>query len=220
VTAPRIERKEPRDEFWLNRGASMTLRREDFEGQKSKLYAYELLEGIAGIAILRDQLGNATGIAIRGYGSDVFFVDGVGFTDFEDISNLTTDMIESIDILKGVIGGAMLGVRGANGAISITTRKGGEDGRKPLNYTVFTPLGYQKPVEFYSPTYETLEDKNLNIPDFRTTIFWKPDVVIFDAGEAGFEFYTSDFSTTYSVVIEGLTTDGRIIRQVEKIRVE
>jgi hypothetical protein len=35
-----------------------------------------------------------------------------------------------------------------------------------------------------------------------------------------FEFYTSDFPTTYSVVIEGLTSDGRIIRQVEKIQVE
>jgi hypothetical protein len=30
----------------------------------------------------------------------------------------------------------------------------------------------------------------------------------------------TDFKTTYSVVIEGLTADGRIARQVEKIRVE
>jgi len=58
-----------------------------------------------------------------------------------------------------------------------------------------------------------LEAKHLTIPDYRTTIFWKPDIVIDDyKEETTFDFYTSDFPTTYSVVIEGLTTDGRIVR--------
>ena len=38
--------------------------------------------------------------------------------------------------------------------------------------------------------------------------------------EASFDFYTYDFPSMYSVVIEGLTNDGKIVRQVEKIRVE
>jgi len=41
-----------------------------------------------------------------------------------------------------------------------------------------------------------------------------PDIVIFKDGKITFEFYTSDFRTTYSVVIEGMTSDGRILRQV------
>jgi hypothetical protein len=66
-----------------------------------------------------------------------------------------------------------------------------------------------------------LEVRQSPILDLRTTIFWKPDIVILDEHEeATFEFYTSDFLTTYSVVIEGLTTDGKIIRQVEKITVK
>jgi hypothetical protein len=74
---------------------------------------------------------------------------------------------------------------------------------------------------FYAPQYETLETKQSPIPDLRTTIFWKPDVVISDEQEeAVFEFYTSDFPTSYSVVIEGLTADGKIVRQVEKIQVK
>jgi hypothetical protein len=36
-------------------------------------------------------------------------------------------------------------------------------------------------------------------------------------GEAVFDFYTADSSTTYSVVIEGITNDGKIIRHVSKI---
>jgi len=111
-------------------------------------------------------------------------------------------------------------MRGANGAISITTRRGSSESESErFNYVVYTPLGYQQPVEFYAPRYETLEAKQLNVPDYRTTIFWKPDIVVSGEEEASFDFYASDFPTTYSVVIEGLTTDGRIIRQVEKIQI-
>jgi len=81
-------------------------------------------------------------------------------------------------------------------------------------------LGYQKPADFYSPKYETLETQQMPIPDCRTTIFWKPDIVIDGTSEVSFNFYTADFPATYSVVIEGLTIDGKIIRQVEKIHVK
>ncbi|MDR0796261.1 MAG: TonB-dependent receptor plug domain-containing protein, partial [Tannerella sp.] len=145
-------------------------------------------------------------------------VDGIPVDTMDDIP---PEVVESIDVLK-FARAAAFGMRGSDGVISITTR-GGEinDEIEKLNQTVYTPLGYQKPVEFYSPKYETLEAKHQTVPDYRTTIFWKPDVVISDDDEeATFEFYTSDFPTTYSVVIEGLRTDGRIVRQIEKIRVE
>ena len=118
---------------------------------------------------------------------------------------------------------SLFGSRGSNGVVSITTKRGLNSissQKDDLNFIVYTPFGYQKPAEFYSPKYETLEAKQSTIPDYRTTIFWKPDVVISEEEETSFEFYTSDFRTTYSVVIEGMTTDGRIIRQVEKIRVQ
>jgi len=108
----------------------------------------------------------------------------------------------------------------ANTASDQTITREEIDKMQITNFAVYTPLGYQKPVEFYSPQYETLEAKHLTIPDYRTTIFWKPDVVISYDEEVTVEFYTSDFPTIYSVVIEGLTIDGKIIRQVEKIRIE
>ena len=149
----------------------------------------------------------------------LFFIDGAE-VDKGDLENLWPNEIESIDIFKGA-SAAIFGARGAGGAISVTRKRGVP--RPPdekLNHVVYTPSGYQKPVEFYSPKYESLEAKQSIIPDYRTTIFWKPDLVITEKGEASLEFYTSDFRTTYSVVIEGLTNDGRIVRQVEKIRVE
>ena len=226
ITAPRIEKKEePRLEYWANASSDVTIRREDFE-RVPYYYAVDHLRTVPSVQVYIEVLTGETTIYInRGISSfegqfpALIIIDGVPSVSLEA---LRSEEVESIDVFKGVSTTAF-GVRGANGVISITTRRGGENSsseKEKINQTVYTPLGYQKPVEFYSPKYETLEAKRSVIPDYRTTIFWKPDVVISDDGEASFEFYTSDFKTTYSVVIEGLTNDGRIIRQVEKIRVE
>jgi TonB-dependent SusC/RagA subfamily outer membrane receptor len=130
--------------------------------------------------------------------------------------------VESIDVFKGPRA-AIFGMRGAFGVISITTRRGSgysDSNITGLNYASFTPLGFQQPVEFYAPRYDNPESRYLGNPDYRTTIFWKPDIVVTESGKTSFEFYTSDFPTTYSVVIEGLTIDGKIVRQVEKITVK
>ena len=178
-----------------------------------------MLKNIAGVYI-----SPSGGINIRHASSlPLVLIDGVPY-NWDDsgspLEKVSVFDVESIDIHKGATA-AMYWSRGEGGIISITTRRW-EDlppGEKS-NRVVFTPLGYQKPVAFYSPKYDTQEAKWSSIPDFRTTIFWKPDIIISEEGEASFEFYTSDFKTTYSVVIEGLTNDGKIVRQVEKIRVE
>ena len=233
VTAPRIERKdESRLQFWANSNSDITIRREEIE-KTSPRFVSDWLRNIPGVKI------SSTGfIVIRGEGSfsrivlPLVIIDGIPMdwpegmaSPYESpLETVSVHDVESIDIFKGSEAAAF-GSRAAGGVISITTRRGIDVMRevekfrenKATNFTVFTPLGYQRPEEFYSPKYETLEAKYQSIPDSRTTIFWKPDIVISEEGKASFEFYTSDFTTTYSVVIEGLTADGRIIRQVEKI---
>ena len=129
--------------------------------------------------------------------------------------------VERIDIVNSS-GAALLGSKGGNGAIVITIRTGesrikSSDNTK-LNIKTVMPLGYQKLAEFYSPKYETKEEKNSATPDLRTTIFWKPDVLI-DKGKAYFDFYTADSSSTYFMVIEGVSLDGKLIHQVSQLEV-
>ncbi|MDR3217479.1 MAG: TonB-dependent receptor, partial [Dysgonamonadaceae bacterium] len=84
------------------------------------------------------------------------------------------------------------------------------------------PLGYQLPVEFYSPEYDTQDSINSPKPDLRTTIYWEPNALTDDKGNVKLDFYTADTSVTYSVVIEGISDDGRLIhyRGDSLIRVE
>ncbi|MDL2278142.1 hypothetical protein LJC57_06075 [Parabacteroides sp. OttesenSCG-928-G07] len=130
--------------------------------------------------------------------------------------------IERIDVFKFHEAG-IFGLQGKNGVVSITTKSGlslNKETEQALNQKTITPLGYQSPVEFYSPRYET-EEKRFDIkPDLRTTIYWKPDIITSEDGKASFDFYTADYTTTYSIVVEGLSEEGKVVRGVKLIEVK
>ena len=227
VTAKVItKRDELRLRFPLNEGSDVTIYREEIE-KRNAIKITELLKMIPGVLVVNSyNTINNDAVYIRGsqiYGpgaQPLVVIDGVTGS----LGDLTVHDVETIDVFKGS-SASNFGVRGMFGVISITTRRGisamelAEESASP-NVVSLLPLGFQKPVEFYAPRYDTLAAKNLSIPDYRTTIFWKPDVLVDDDGKASIEFYTADFPTTCSVVIEGISNDGRIIRQVETIEVK
>lgn len=114
---------------------------------------------------------------------------------------------------------------GANlkgGIISITMKKGkalaeAYAAAPSPDVSVFTPLGFQTPAEFYAPAYETEEARRSVAPDYRTTLYWNPSVVLDEFGRATVEFYTSDTSADYKVTIEGVSKIGKIISFSENI---
>ena len=135
-----------------------------------------------------------------------------------DIDEIDPYSIERIAVLKGGQA-AMLGGAGAGGAIVITTRKGADIYKEvpKFNIRTVTPLGYQSPAEFYSPRYETLEERESGPPDLRTTIFWNPSVTVSEDGKAALDFYTADTPSEYTLLIEGITSDGLIIHSRNRI---
>ena len=127
--------------------------------------------------------------------------------------------IKRIELMKPPVS-YMFGIDGAQGAILITTDT--EAAYTPAytpHMVSLTPLGYKQAAEFYAPVYETSAQRSAGKADRRTTIFWKPNVQITD-GKASVEFYTADTpNTTYSAVLEGITANGVVVRQIGKIAV-
>jgi hypothetical protein len=56
--------------------------------------------------------------------------------------------------------------------------------------------------------------------DLRTTVFWKPDLITNNDGNASFNFYNADIKGVYKVVVEGIDENGNIGRQVYRYRVQ
>jgi len=105
--------------------------------------------------------------------------------------------------------------------IAITLKKGKErEAQTPISLTTVTPLGYQKPAEFYVPKYNVDSVRMSDKADLRTTIYWNPKLETDSAGTVHVKFYTADPANNYSVVLEGLSKSGEICRFAGHLRRE
>lgn len=71
--------------------------------------------------------------------------------------------------------------------------------------------GLQLQREFYSPVYDTEEKKAIRVPDFRSTLFWSPDISVNKRQKKSINFYTADRPGTYLVVLQGVSNNGDAI---------
>ncbi|MDR1552506.1 MAG: TonB-dependent receptor plug domain-containing protein [Prevotellaceae bacterium] len=223
VTAKRREKKQNTVISWYSTNATQSFTEEKIK-EMSPLYLSDILRTIPNISISDGQVVYHGAYSMSGnFGARVaIFVDGVSIDNSED-SGFNIDMIDvqnvqRVDVFKRSQT-QIFGLSGGDLVIAITTGSPQfYDDKIKFNLKKISPLGFQLPSEFYSPKYQTAAQKNNKEPDLRTTIFWKPNVMTDEKGEALFDFYSADYSTTYSVIIEGITEDGKIIRNISKIQ--
>ena len=137
-------------------------------------------------------------------------VDDVVLPEY-DVMSMSAGDIDNLFVVKDYT--SVFGYYpGYEGALVITTTVGNAGDRtKSFNIGQMRPLGYQKPEEFWSPKYETPEQRESPVPDLRTTIYWNPSVNFDASGECVVEFWTADKSAEYQLVGEGVGRDGRIL---------
>lgn len=157
--------------------------------------------------------GNRVPVAIflNGMNVDVNAINTVGATDLESIEVFLNDPLGTVDRMYGT-----------QGVLVINTKKipKGEKISKqdfldmiPKKYEVkYTPQGYSKEREFYSPKYAPNAPVTSN--DLRTTIYWNPKLVTDEKGNISFEFNNADGKGNYRVVVEGIDKNGNVGRNV------
>ena len=106
----------------------------------------QMLQGrVAGLTVITTGLpGSPSIVRIHGVGNfgdvkPLYLIDGVE----GDINNLNANDIESLQVLKDAGAYAIYGVRGANGVLVITTRKG-RQGKTRINYDFY--IGTTRPL--------------------------------------------------------------------------
>lgn len=160
-------------------------------------------------------------ISLDGGKYAMVLVNGFEFDEERSFPSIYPGDVARIEVFKGS-DAAIFGSKGSAGVVNIILKDGRDVAdRKSENKIIYTPLGFQQPVEFYSPKYDTNEKKNSYVPDMRTTIYWKPDIITDENGNVRIEFYTSDETpTSYSAIIEGIASNGTFVRSVHQIKVE
>ena len=141
-------------------GASVTIRGAEIANLPA-LSATQAIQGkAAGVQIINSGApGSAPNVRIRGTGSilggvePLYVVDGI-LTD--DIRNINSADILTIDILKDASSTAIYGARAANGVVLITTKAGNKT-KFTINYTAFAGVRMlTHPVKMAGPNLFTI----------------------------------------------------------------
>ena len=169
----------------------------------------ELFYRLNGVSI------SPTGVSIRG-GNAIILLNGIE-TEYNHLNIINIREIAQVDLFTDLSTTRMYKSFPA-AVIALTTWPPGSSNSvaEVTNTKLILPLGYQKPVEFYSPKYDTPEALNNKNPDLRTTIYWKPNVTVDSTQKASVDFYAADACTTYSVVIEGIGPGRKLIYRIKK----
>ncbi len=210
------QEKEKLERFRLDRGVAYfspnhTIKQDRLETANSIM---DLLITVPGVSLNPD----GTGVLMRNK-TPLIMVDNIK-RDMNELTMITPTEVELIDILKEASDLAAYGTSGANGVIFIHLKRGeaATHSKEPeSNQAIIQPLGYCVPETFPQPNYLNSDIRLNGIPDLRSTLFWKPNVVCDANGKATVNYFMGDNQGSCTLTIEGVTPDGKIIRYQGKI---
>lgn len=128
-------------------------------------------------------------------------------TDANVIATLPATEIALVKVYSTFVGAAG---GGAGGALAIYTKKG-SDITNSSRGDLITYKGFSVVKEFYAPNYKT-DPSLLSKPDTRITIDWRPNIFVNNINPViPVSFYNSDRTRRFRVVVEGMTTSGKLI---------
>lgn len=148
----------------------------------------------------------------------IIVIDDIVYEDASDIlKDIQVSDMSSISLLRGA-DAVILGPRASGGAVVITLKDPRNLPARPAQGIItYTPLGYSESVEFYHPTYDTPEKKNTQRSDFRSTVYWNPELRLDAEGKATIEYYTPDSTAPEDIIIEGVDKNGKVCRILQTI---
>ena len=133
-------------------------------------------------------------------------LDGVAVFDIDKIMAFDPLRIKKLEVLTR---GHSLGPLVFSGIVSYSTYTGDLNGFQldPRAMSIDYE-GLQRQRIFYSPQYDNEKARKSRLPDRRNLLFWEPAVSLTKGEKKQLEFYTSDVTGNYTVVVEGISREG------------
>jgi hypothetical protein len=153
--------------------------------------------------------------------------------NIEDLSSINPRSLAGVQIVKGGMTASnmadqfpqphgankrdpnMYGQNVANGVVILTSshssKKLTSSSQQATGIIRSRILGFSEARNFYSPNYQAKIE--LEHPDRRNPLFWKPDIISGEDGLAEISFYTSDEIGTYRVTLEGIGINGQVFHE-------
>jgi hypothetical protein len=142
------------------------------------------------------------------------YMDGIEVRPEIPIKDLPNQMFEKVEYIKS---GMFAGYNYKGGILFFFTKRGVKNFNrpraKPQGMEGLQVIGYTVSRKFYTPVYDSPEEPEKK-EDIRNTIWWNPLVMTDSTGVAIETFYQSDETGEMKIVVEGVTTDGKLCRGI------
>jgi hypothetical protein len=136
----------------------------------------------------------------------LILIDGVPFFNTDEFFLQDPKKIKRLELVNREYA---LGEQSFDGILNATTYQGDLDGiQLNAHATILDYPGIPEQREFFSPKYETEKQINSHLPDFRTLLYWSPEMISGTDGKTRAGFYSSDLPGKYAVVVQGLSESG------------
>jgi hypothetical protein len=138
--------------------------------------------------------------------SPLVMIDGVPLANPHSIFLYDPLKARKLDIISNryIFGNALF-----SGIVSYSTYNGTFDAFELDPEVVGVDYnGLQLQREFYSPVYETQQQIDSRLPDLRNTLLWAPDIIIGKEGRTSLQFYSSDRSGKFVIMLQGISING------------
>ncbi len=133
-------------------------------------------------------------------------LDGVPVANTNAIVAFNPLLVRQLDVVTRKY---FLGSQTYDGIVSYTTYKGDMGGLELNPNSIQVEYeGLQLEREFYSPVYETPQQKDSRLPDFRNVLYWSPKININSSAKRSVGFYTSELEGKFAVTVQGNAGNG------------
>ncbi len=147
----------------------------------------------------------------------LIFFDGVLIDDISQIIPYGTKDIKKVDVIssKWIVDHQVL-----EGVLSVNSHNNlWKNVTLNNNNLRIKAEDYYELPNLFQPNYSIVDVKSRE-PDFRQLLYWNPNGKASPGNAATFEFFTSDYATSYLIKVTGISDKGEIVEGYSEIEVK
>ncbi|HLN73100.1 MAG TPA: Plug domain-containing protein, partial [Prolixibacteraceae bacterium] len=141
----------------------------------------------------------------------LIYLDGIRVDDPYLLSTFSSNLFDKVEYVKM---GITAGINYPGGILYFYMKRGKmfeNVNNLSMGIKGDDIIGYSVIRQFYSPKYNP-EEVPENRNDFRNTLYWNPVLQTDSTGMANLSYFNSDQTGEVEVVVEGVTSDGKLCR--------
>jgi hypothetical protein len=147
----------------------------------------------------------------------IVLVDGVFIPNHEVLKDFDARLIKTIRVSQEKF---PLGDKTYQGMVQMETMEGDYFSSYEPSNGIKVPIQIPLPKKnYFQQRYLSENSDSDNIPDYRSLLFWAPHIELGET-DMEFEFFTSDLTGTFEVILDGFTSYGKPVYNKSTIIVE